>query len=105
MRILLVEDDLRLAETLAEALSDQLYTVDIAANGLLAWDYVKNLDYDLVLLDMVVTFNPRQVLPWFQRTIHKNVFFRKNLATLTQSLSIFQTVGGQTSIPKPVGWY
>ena len=35
MRILLVEDDLRLAETLAEALGDHLYTVDIAANGLL----------------------------------------------------------------------
>ena len=54
MRILIVEDDLRLAETLAEALSDQLYTVDIAANGLLAWDYVKNLDYDLVLLDVML---------------------------------------------------
>ena len=54
MRILLVEDDLRLAETLAEALSDQLYTVDIAANGLLAWDYFKNLDYDLVLLDVML---------------------------------------------------
>ena len=54
MRILLVEDDLRLAETLAEALSDQLYTVDIAANGLLAWDYVKSLEYDLVLLDVML---------------------------------------------------
>ena len=54
MRILLVEDDFRLVETLAEALSDQLYTVDIAANGLLAWDYVKNLDYDLVLLDVML---------------------------------------------------
>lgn len=54
MRILLVEDDFRLAETLAEALSDQLYTVDIAANGLLAWDYVKSLEYDLVLLDVML---------------------------------------------------
>ena len=54
MRILLVEDDLRLAETLAEALSDHLYTVDIAANGLLAWDYVKSLEYDLVLLDVML---------------------------------------------------
>jgi two-component system OmpR family response regulator len=54
MRILLVEDDLRLAETLAEALGDHLYTVDIATNGLLAWDYVKSLDYDLVLLDVML---------------------------------------------------
>ncbi|MFM7575275.1 MAG: response regulator transcription factor [Snowella sp.] len=54
MRILLVEDDLRLAETLAEALSDQLYTLDIAGDGILAWDYIKNLDYDLVLLDVML---------------------------------------------------
>ncbi|MEB3308997.1 MAG: response regulator transcription factor [Snowella sp.] len=54
MRILLVEDDLRLAETVAEALSDQLYTVDIATNGLLAWDFVKSLEYDLILLDVML---------------------------------------------------
>ncbi len=54
MRILLVEDDLRLAETLAEALNDQLYAVDIATDGALAWDYVKTLDYDLLLLDVML---------------------------------------------------
>lgn len=54
MRILLVEDDLRLAETLAEALSDQLYAVDIAADGLLAWDYAKTVDYDLLLVDVML---------------------------------------------------
>jgi DNA-binding response OmpR family regulator len=54
MRILLVEDDLLLAETLAEALMDQRYTVDLATDGLLAWDYVKAIDYDLLLLDMML---------------------------------------------------
>ena len=54
MRILLVEDDIRLAETLAEALSDRLYTVDIAINGESAWDYAKALDYDLLLLDVML---------------------------------------------------
>ena len=54
MRILLVEDDVRLAETLAEALNDQLYAVDIAADGALAWDYAKTLDYDLLLLDVML---------------------------------------------------
>lgn len=54
MRILLVEDDLQLAETLAEALSDQLYAVDIATDGVLALDYAKAVDYDLLLLDVML---------------------------------------------------
>jgi DNA-binding response OmpR family regulator len=54
MRILLVEDDARLAETLAEALTDQLYTVDIAIDGESAWDYAKASDYDLLLLDVML---------------------------------------------------
>ncbi len=56
MRILLVEDDVRLAETLAEALTDQLYTVDIALDGESAWEYAKVLDlnYDLLLLDVML---------------------------------------------------
>lgn len=54
MRILLIEDDVRLAETLAEALTDQLYTVDIASDGESALDYTKALDYDLLLLDIML---------------------------------------------------
>jgi len=37
MRILLVEEDVRLAETLAEALTDQRYVVDIATDGEAGW--------------------------------------------------------------------
>ncbi|MBL1209524.1 response regulator transcription factor [Geminocystis sp. GBBB08] len=54
MRILLVEDDFPLAETLAEALTDQLYTVDIAGDGVLAWDYIKAVEYDLLVLDVML---------------------------------------------------
>lgn len=54
MRILLVEDDVRLAETLAEALSDQHYVVDIATDGESGWHQVKTLDYDLMLLDVML---------------------------------------------------
>jgi DNA-binding response OmpR family regulator len=54
MRILLVEDDVRLAETLAEALTDQRYAVDIATNGESAWHQAKVLDYDLLLLDVML---------------------------------------------------
>lgn len=54
MRILLVEDDLCLAETLAEALSDQRYVVDIVTDGEAGWNQAKVLDYDLMLLDVML---------------------------------------------------
>jgi DNA-binding response OmpR family regulator len=54
MRILLVEDDIRLAETLAEALMDQRYVVDIATDGEAGWHQTKALDYDLLLLDVML---------------------------------------------------
>ena len=54
MRILLVEDDFNLAETLAEAITDQRYVVDVAADGESALDYLKALDYDLILLDVML---------------------------------------------------
>lgn len=54
MRILLVEDNLRLAEALAEALTDQLYVVDVVKDGESAWDQVKAIAYDLILLDVML---------------------------------------------------
>lgn len=54
MRILLVEDDFNLAETLAEAITDQRYVVDVANDGESALDCLKVLDYDLILLDVML---------------------------------------------------
>ena len=54
MRILVVEDDIPLAETLAEAMTDQLYVVDLAEDGEQGWDCVKAFDYDLMLLDVML---------------------------------------------------
>jgi DNA-binding response OmpR family regulator len=54
MRILLVEDDNRLAETLAEALTDQFYVVDTAPEAAEALDYIRSSDYDLMLLDVML---------------------------------------------------
>jgi DNA-binding response OmpR family regulator len=54
MRILLIEDDVRLAETLAEALTDQRYIVDVVMDGEVGWNQAKILDYDLLLLDVML---------------------------------------------------
>lgn len=54
MRILLVEDDSSLAETLAEALTDQFYVVDTSLEAESALEYIKASDYDLLLLDVML---------------------------------------------------
>lgn len=54
MKILLVEDDQRIAEPLAEALTDQHYVVDIATDGQAGWELVKVFPYDLLLLDVML---------------------------------------------------
>ncbi|PSN19712.1 DNA-binding response regulator [filamentous cyanobacterium CCP5] len=54
MRILLVEDDKKLAASLTEALSMQLYTVDCLGDGESGWAQAQALTYDLILLDITL---------------------------------------------------
>lgn len=54
MRILLVEDDDRIAKPLAEDLRHQHYMVEIASDGIEGWEYAQAVAYDLVLLDLML---------------------------------------------------
>jgi two-component system, OmpR family, response regulator QseB len=54
MRILIVEDDDRIAKPLAEDLRHQKHVVDIANDGLSGWDYAQAVPYDLILLDIML---------------------------------------------------
>ncbi len=54
MKILVVEDDERIAEALAEYLTDQHYVVEIASDGELAQDFVETFNYDLMVLDIML---------------------------------------------------
>jgi len=54
MKILLIEDDEEIAEALAEALTNQHYVVDVAADGQAGWDQVEGITYDLLLLDVML---------------------------------------------------
>jgi DNA-binding response OmpR family regulator len=54
MKLLLVEDDSRIAAALAEALTDQRYSVDLAADGEEGWNYIETYPYDLVVLDVML---------------------------------------------------
>jgi DNA-binding response OmpR family regulator len=54
MKILLVEDDERIASSLSEALTDNRYAVDIANDGEEGWDFITAFVYDLILLDVML---------------------------------------------------
>lgn len=54
MRVLIVEDDMQIADMLTEALTNRQYAVDVAQDGEIAWQWIKTLDYDLVLLDVTL---------------------------------------------------
>ncbi len=51
MKILLVEDDILLSAALAELLSANRYTIDVASNGQTGLDLAISVEYDLILLD------------------------------------------------------
>lgn len=54
MRILLVEDDRRIAKPLAEDLRHQHHVVDIETDGLAGWEAAQSAVYDLILLDVML---------------------------------------------------
>lgn len=54
MRILLVEDDSQLSESLTEALVVQRYIVDSVRDGEAAWDKTQAFVYDLILMDVTL---------------------------------------------------
>jgi DNA-binding response OmpR family regulator len=54
MKILIVEDDLRIANPLAKDLTYQYHSVDLAKDGIEGWEYTQATQYDLILLDLML---------------------------------------------------
>lgn len=54
MRILLIEDDERIATPLIEDLRNQQYLVDSAQDGISGWNFIQTIEYDLILLDLML---------------------------------------------------
>lgn len=54
MRILVVEDDVRITKPIKEDLEHQQYVVDLAHDGQEAWDLCSCEQYDLILLDLML---------------------------------------------------
>jgi DNA-binding response OmpR family regulator len=54
MHILLAEDEQQIARALKKGLSQEDYSVDIARNGIEAYEFAKSLDYDLYIIDWMM---------------------------------------------------
>src|SRR5438477_5188687 len=54
MRILVVEDEKRIADFLGRGLQGAGYAVDVALDGATALEFVHNTDYDLIILDIML---------------------------------------------------
>ena len=54
MRILLVEDDDYIAKPLAKDMRYQGHVVDTASDGITGWEFTQAVEYDLILLDLML---------------------------------------------------
>jgi len=54
MRLLLIEDERKVADVVARGLRAERFAVDVACDGNTGWDMASSVDYDLVILDLML---------------------------------------------------
>ena len=54
MRLLIVEDDKKIAGFIARGLRAEGFAVDIAGDGTVSWEMASSVDYDLIVLDLML---------------------------------------------------
>ncbi len=54
MRILVVEDEPKVASFIRRALEEESYAVDVCADGQKGLDWAQSVDYDLIILDLML---------------------------------------------------
>lgn len=90
MKILLVEDDPRIASPLAEDLRYQGHVVDLAIDGFLGLEYAHATEYDLILLD------------WMLPKLN-GIAFCKQLRSEGNSVQILMLTARDTTSDKVIG--
>ena len=54
MRVLVVEDEIRMAKLIKQGLEEDQYAVDMIHDGTEVFDWVHTADYDLIVLDIML---------------------------------------------------
>ena len=54
MRLLLIEDERKVADAVSRGLRAERFAVDVAYDGTTGWDMASSVDYDLIILDLLL---------------------------------------------------
>ncbi len=54
MRLLLIEDERKVADFIARGLRAERFAVDVAYDGVTGWETASTADYDLIILDLML---------------------------------------------------
>src|SRR5258708_154871 len=54
MRLLLVEDEKKVAEVVARGMRAERFAVDVAHDGVSGWELASTVDYDIIILDLML---------------------------------------------------
>ena len=54
MRVLVVEDEHRVANYISKALMEEMWAVDVARDGQKGWEFASTYDYDAIVLDLML---------------------------------------------------
>jgi len=69
MRLLLIEDETKVANVIARGLRAERFAVDLAQDGRVGWEMLSASDYDLIILDLTLPgMNGTEVLRRLRRT-------------------------------------
>src|SRR4029077_136209 len=54
MRLLLIEDERKVADFIARGLRAERFALDVAYDGITGWEMASTVDYDLIILDLML---------------------------------------------------
>lgn len=106
MKILIVEDEAKIATSLQKGLSAEGYVVDLAANGDMAESLAASTNYDLVLLDWMIPGKhdgPGLIRLWHEQDKHMPVLMLTARGTIGDRVHGLDT-GADDYLPKPFAY-
>ncbi len=73
MKILVCEDDFMMLKTIEHKLKSENFEVDLAKDGKVAFEKLKQSDYDLVITDLLMPFSTGlEVINFIRKELNKN---------------------------------
>jgi two-component system copper resistance phosphate regulon response regulator CusR len=68
MRVLLIEDEIKVADVIVRGLRAERFAVDVAHDGITGWQMASSVEYDLIILDLMLPgLSGTEVLKRLQR--------------------------------------